>query len=154
MFEADPAACPASSIGDRDGRDAELAGALSGPAYLVSHGILAYPALVLVLQGDGVRIELEGQTNIHKGITSSTFEALPDVPIDTLDLVPPTGPHSAFAVNLPPKTRGGLCAHAADADRDHCSERAQLNRTTRDRDYRMPTHPREAAAGESEDEQR
>ena len=133
VFEADPAACTASSIvGTATVVTPMLAGALSGPAYLVSHGILAFPALVLVLQGDGVRIELEGQTNIHKGITSSTFEALPDVPIDTLDLVLPTGPHSAFAVNLPPKTRGGLCAQTLRMPTAITAQNgAQLKQTTR-----------------------
>jgi hypothetical protein len=110
VFEADPAACPAASIvGTATVVTPMLAGALSGPAYLVSHGVAAFPALVLVLQGDGVRIELEGQTNIHKGITSSAFRTLPDAPISTLDLVFPVGPHSAFAVNLPPKAKRGLC---------------------------------------------
>jgi hypothetical protein len=111
VFEADPAACPAASIvGTATVVTPVLAGALSGPAYLVSHGVAGFPALVLVLQGDGVRIELEGQTNIHRGITSSAFRSLPDVPIDTLDLVFPVGPHSAFAVNLPPGAKRGLCA--------------------------------------------
>jgi hypothetical protein len=111
VFEANPAACPdASIVGAATVVTPLLAGTLSGPAYLVSHGTVAFPALVLVLQGDGVRIELEGQTNIHDGITSSAFRSLPDVPIDTLDLVLPTGPHSAFGVNLPAKAKGGLCA--------------------------------------------
>jgi hypothetical protein len=111
VFEADSAACPAASIiGTATVVTPLLAGTLSGPAYLVSHGTAAFPALVLVLQGDGVRIELEGQTDIHDGITSSTFRALPDVPIDTLDLVLPAGPHSAFAADLPAKAKGGLCA--------------------------------------------
>jgi hypothetical protein len=111
VFEANPAACPAASIvGTATVVTPLLAGALSGPAYLVSHGTAAFPALVLVLQGDGVKVELEGQTNIHNGVTSSAFRALPDVPIGTLDLVLPTGPHSAFAVDLPAKAKGGLCA--------------------------------------------
>ena len=57
-----------------------------------------------------MKIELEGQTNIAKGITSIAFRSLPDTPIGTLDLVLPTGPHSAFATNLPAKAKGGLCA--------------------------------------------
>jgi hypothetical protein len=111
VFEANPATCPAASIvGTATVVTPLLAGALSGPAYLVSHGTAAFPALVLVLQGDGVKVELEGQTNIHNGVTSSAFRSLPDVPIDTFDLVLPTGSHSAFAVDLPTKAKGGLCA--------------------------------------------
>jgi hypothetical protein len=111
VFEAGAAACPAASIvGTATVVTPMLPGTLSGPAYLVSHGTAAFPAVVLVLQGDGVKIELEGHTNIAKGITSIAFRSLPDTPIGTLDLVLPTGPHSAFAVNLPPKRKGGLCA--------------------------------------------
>jgi hypothetical protein len=111
VFEAGPAACAAASIvGTATVVTPMLPGTLSGPAYLVSHGTAAFPALVLVLQGDGVKIDLEGQTNIARGITSIAFRSLPDTPIGTFDLVLPTGPHSAFATNLPTKTKGGLCA--------------------------------------------
>ena len=91
VFEAGAAACPAASIvGTATVVTPMLPGTLSGPAYLVSHGTAAFPAVVLVLQGDGVKIELEGQTNIAKGITSIAFRSLPDTPIGTLDLVLPT----------------------------------------------------------------
>jgi hypothetical protein len=111
VFEADPAACPAASaVGMATVVTPMLAGTLSGPAYFVSHGVVALPTLVMVLQGDGVTIDLEGQTSIRKGITSSTFRSLPDVPIGTLDLVFSTGPHSAFAVNLQAKAKRRLCS--------------------------------------------
>ncbi|HEY5344478.1 MAG TPA: hypothetical protein VIJ66_12580, partial [Solirubrobacteraceae bacterium] len=133
VFEADPAACPAVSIvGTATVVTPMLAGSLSGPAYLVSHGASAFPALVLVLQGDGVRIELEGQTNIHKGITSSAFRSLPDVPIDTLDLVLPAGPRSVFAVDLPARAKGGLCAQRLEMPMAITGQNGvQLKRTTR-----------------------
>jgi hypothetical protein len=111
VFEADPAECPAGSVvGMGTVNTPMLAHSLIGPAYLVSHGVAALPALVMVLQGGGVTLDLEGQTDIKQGITSSTFRSLPDTPIDTLDLVLPRGPHSVFAVNLPAKSRLGLCS--------------------------------------------
>jgi hypothetical protein len=111
VFEADPATCPAASVvGAGTVVTPMLAGRLAGPAYLVSHGGAAFPALVIVLRGEGIEIELEGQTNIRNRVTSVAFRSLPDTPIGTLDLVFPVGPHSAFGVNLPAKARRGLCS--------------------------------------------
>ncbi|MCL2770672.1 MAG: hypothetical protein FWD42_11295, partial [Solirubrobacterales bacterium] len=78
---------------------------LSGPAYFVSHGGEAFPNLIVVLQGDGVRVDLVGDTFINKaGITSTTFNTVPDVPVGTFELYLPEGPYSALAAN------GNLCA--------------------------------------------
>ena len=77
---------------------------LVGPAYFVSHGGEAFPSLIVVLQGYGVRIDLVGSTFISKaGITSSTFENVPDVQVSSFELYLPEGPHSALAAN------GDLC---------------------------------------------
>jgi len=78
---------------------------LSGPAYFVSHGASRFPELVLVLQGDGVTVDLSSETSIsHAGVTSSTFRTIPDVPVSTFELNLPEGPSSALAAN------GDLCA--------------------------------------------
>jgi len=113
LFEADPAACPAPSVvGTATLSTPMLPQALMGPAYLVSHGGTALPSLVIVLQGEGILIDLEGQTNIRRGVTSSTFRSLPDAPISTFDLVLEAGPHSLLAANLTTPAKRGLCAQA------------------------------------------
>jgi len=74
---------------------------LTGPAYFVSHGGEEFPNLIIVLQGDGVRVNLTGDTFINEktGITSSTFKLVPDVPVDTFELYLPQGKYHALAAN-------------------------------------------------------
>jgi hypothetical protein len=105
-FAANPAACPAaSSIGTVKVVTPVLPVVLSGPVYLVSHGGAAFPDLVVVLQGDGVRVDQTASINITRaGVTSSTFANVPDVPLSSFELNFPEGPHSALAA------AGSLCA--------------------------------------------
>ncbi len=105
IFDANPAACPAASrVGSASATTPILADALSGPAYFVSHGGAKFPELVIVLSGDGVTVQLDGETFISKaGITSSTFRSVPDVPVRTFELKLPQGSNSALAAN------GSLC---------------------------------------------
>jgi hypothetical protein len=105
VFNQNPAGCPAASVvGIARASTPLLPVTLSGPAYFVSHGGEAFPSLVVILQGDGVRVDLTGTTFISKkGITSSTFKTVPDVPVNTFELYLPQGAHSALAAN------GNLC---------------------------------------------
>ncbi len=104
-FDADPANCPKDSVvGISRAVTPILPVQLTGPAYFVSHGGEAFPNLIVVLQGYGVRVDLVGDTFISKaGITSSTFNQVPDVPIDSFELYLPEGRYSALAAN------GNLC---------------------------------------------
>lgn len=98
VFEANPAACPtASRVGYAQAVTPVLAHPLSGPAFFVSHGGEEFPSLIVVLQGEGVRVDLVGTTFIsNSGITSSTFANVPDVPIYSFQLYLPQGPYSAL----------------------------------------------------------
>jgi hypothetical protein len=99
-FAANPASCPAGAqVGTVKVTTPTLPGTLEGPAYFVSHGGAAFPDLDLVVKGDGVTVILVGNTNISKGITHTTFAALPDVPIDSFEMNLPTGEKSALAAN-------------------------------------------------------
>jgi hypothetical protein len=106
VFNANPASCPPESIvGIAKANTPLLPVQLEGPVYFVSHGGEAFPSLIVVLQGDGVRVDLTGTTFIDKkGITSSTFKTVPDVPVSSFELYLPQGRFSALAAN------GNLCA--------------------------------------------
>jgi hypothetical protein len=103
-FDKNPASCPAGSfVGGARANTPVLPGKLQGPAMLVSHGGEAFPDLDLVLEANGVRVILVGHTRITKAITTTNFSTTPDVPVSSVTVNLPTGPHSALTAN------GNLC---------------------------------------------
>jgi hypothetical protein len=101
VFERNPAACPpASVIGSGTAATPVLGAPMRGPAFLVAHGVAAFPDMVLVLQAQGVRIDLTGALFVDQhNVTSTTFRTIPDVPIRRLDLVLPEGRSSVLAAS-------------------------------------------------------
>jgi hypothetical protein len=106
VFNQNPANCPPESrVGYARSTTPLLPVPVEGPAFFVSHGGQRFPELIVILQGYGVVIYLQGETFINKaGITSSTFRHLPDVPVGTFELYLPQGTNSALAAN------GDLCS--------------------------------------------
>jgi hypothetical protein len=97
-FEANPFNCPKGSfVGGVRANTPLLPKKMSGPAILVSHANLAFPDLDLVLEGNGVRVILVGNTDIKNGITITKFASTPDVPVSSVTVNLPIGPHSALA---------------------------------------------------------
>jgi hypothetical protein len=105
-FAENPSSCPvASRVGEAHVSTPVLEGGLSGPAYFVSHGGAKYPELIIVLTGeDGVTVQVHGETFISKaGITSATFNTVPDVPFSGFELTLPQREYPAVTAN------GNLC---------------------------------------------
>ena len=106
VFAANPKQCPlASQVGEARVNTPLLAGPLTGTAYFVSHGGARYPELIIVLVGeDGVTVQVHGETFISKqGITSATFNTVPDVPFSNFELTLPEREYPALTAN------GNLC---------------------------------------------
>lgn len=100
VFNANPFACPSSSrVGGATAVTPVVPNKMTGPIFFVSHGGAAFPDLDMVLTGNGITIILVGNTNITKGITTTTFAAVPDVPVTSFEMKLPVGPNSALAGN-------------------------------------------------------
>ncbi len=139
QFESNPAGCPpASIVGHAKAITPLIPVPLEGPAYFVSHGGEAFPSLIIVLQGYGVRIDLVGSTFINKaGITSSTFKTVPDQPVGSFELTLPQGRYSALAAN------GNLCKDKLAMPTEFVAQNgAEIHETTKIAVTGCPKHVR------------
>ncbi|HUI59109.1 MAG TPA: hypothetical protein VLX90_02735, partial [Steroidobacteraceae bacterium] len=110
VFNHDPDQCPAASmVGHAIAHTPLLAEPLTGTAYLVSHAAEAFPSLVTVLHGNGITFDLVASTLVKNGITSSTFDTVPDVPVSSFELTFPAGPFSLLGANLPETAHYNFC---------------------------------------------
>jgi hypothetical protein len=101
-FDANPASCGVGSkIGTAVVRTQLLPVPLEGPVYFVSNGNQKFPEAVIVLQGDGVTVDLHSETFINEktGVTSATLPAIPGVPFEEATVTLPSGQYSEFTAN-------------------------------------------------------
>ncbi len=103
-FKADPSGCAAAQVGTVHAVTPLLSGPLDGPVYLVAHPT-GLPSLEALLQGQGLNIDLSSAIALAPSLTS-TFQAIPDVPITSFVLNLPKGPHSALSASK------GVCGGA------------------------------------------
>jgi hypothetical protein len=105
FYGPNPYNCPPGSyVGGATVVTPVLPKPLSGRVFFVSHGGAAFPDIDMVLGGNGVVIILVGNTNISKGITTTTFASIPDAPVSSFHMNLPYGKFSALGGH------GNLCA--------------------------------------------
>lgn len=99
QFAAD--SCPAGSIyGSARVSTPLLAAPLQGPVYLRS-STHALPDLLVDLQGDGIRIDLDGQIDSPGGGIRARFEGLPDAPFEKFSLTMFGGKRGILVNSIP-----------------------------------------------------
>jgi hypothetical protein len=97
-FAANPATCPAASnVGTVTVHSPLISQPLVGPAYLVSNGSAKFPDVVFVLQGEGITVDVDSQSNVsNTGVLTVTVPSIPDAPFSTFESMLPRGPFSVF----------------------------------------------------------
>ena len=95
-FKADLTKCdPISKVGSVSASTPVLDQPLTGPVYLVAHTGGKLPTLEALLQGAGITVDLSGEIKVGAQLTS-TFGAIPDVPITSFILSLPGTKDSAL----------------------------------------------------------
>lgn len=103
-FGEDPARCPAGArVGSVSAATPLLASRLTGDVYLEAHQAGQLPSLEAILRAPGVQVRLSSAIDLSRGITS-TFNAIPDLPIGEFLLTLDSGPGSALSA------KADLCA--------------------------------------------
>jgi hypothetical protein len=100
-------ACAAKTkAGDAKAVTPILGQPLTGGVYFVTRpdGQKGLPQLRMILRGNGLEIALAGDVTVTKDGTTTTFPAIPDVPINAFQLTLPQGPYSLLDV-----AGGSLC---------------------------------------------
>ena len=96
-FNANPKSCgDGSKVGTTSAVTPLLKDPLGGTVYLVNRGA-TLPTLEAVLEGSGITVDLSGSIVIGGTGITSTFGAVPDVPITEFKLNLPAGPHSVLS---------------------------------------------------------
>jgi hypothetical protein len=110
-IDSNPALCPPGSrIGSAVVRTSLFRNPLSGPTYLVSRGTAARPEIVIILQGEGVVLELSGSLKISSSnALIFSIGDVPDAEISSLQVNLPAGPGAVLGANDLSKATGSLC---------------------------------------------
>jgi hypothetical protein len=105
-------ACPATSIVGRATAKSILPHPLTGPVYFVEglrksasgRTIRTLPKLWIPLSGDGVTIDVNADSEVRNDRLVTTFDKIPDAPIESFDLSINGGKHGIIVVSGKPGT--------------------------------------------------
>ena len=122
---------------------------LEGPLYFVSYGGAAFPDAVAVIKGYGITIESHGKTFINgkTGVTSATFESVPDVPFESIEVTVPAGPVQRVRREPAARQLELLRAEADDADPLQSPERHRNPQQRPRRRHRLQDADEKAEVG-------